>query len=30
MRPATEGTLHQPVTNQGKLQGRGDAAMFQG
>ena len=30
MRPATDGTLHHPVTNQGRLQARGDAAMFQG
>ena len=30
MRPATDGTLTNPVTNQGRLQSRGDAAMFQG
>ena len=30
IRSTAEGTLHQPVTNQGKLQDRGDAAMFQG
>jgi hypothetical protein len=30
MRPATDGTLLRPVTNQGRLQARGDAAMFQG
>ena len=30
IRPATEGTLSQPVTNQGRLQERGDAVMFQG
>ena len=30
MRPATDGTLHRPVTNQGRLQARGAAAMFQG
>ena len=30
MRPATDGTLFKPVTNQGRLQARGDAAMFQG
>jgi hypothetical protein len=29
IRPATEGTLSKPVTNQGKLQARGEAAMFQ-
>jgi hypothetical protein len=30
MRPATDGSLLQPVTNQGRLQARGDAAMYQG
>jgi hypothetical protein len=30
MRPATDGTLLKPVTNQGRLQARGEAAMFQG
>ena len=30
IRPATEGTLARPVTNQGRLQERGDAVMFQG
>ena len=30
IRPATDGTLLKPVTNQGRLQARGDAAMFQG
>ena len=30
IRSTAEGTLRQPVTNQGKLQERGDAAMFQG
>ena len=30
MRPATDGTLTHPVTNQGRLQSRGEAAMFQG
>jgi hypothetical protein len=30
MRPATDGTLMAPVTNQGRLQNRGEAAMFQG
>jgi ABC-type nitrate/sulfonate/bicarbonate transport system substrate-binding protein len=30
IRSAADGTLTQPVTNQGKLQARGDAAMFQG
>jgi hypothetical protein len=30
IRSAVEGTLRQPVTNQGTLQDRGDAAMFQG
>jgi hypothetical protein len=30
MRPATDGTLLTPVTNQGRLQNRGEAAMFQG
>ena len=29
-RSTAEGTLAQPVTNQGRLQNRGDAAMFQG
>ena len=28
-RTAAEGTLDKPVTNQGKLQARGEAAMFQ-
>ena len=30
VRPATDGTLRHPVTNQGRLQNRGEAAMFQG
>ena len=30
MRPATDGTLLKPVTNQGRLQARGDALMFSG
>ena len=30
IRSADEGTLQEPVTNQGRLQDRGDAAMFQG
>jgi hypothetical protein len=30
LRSATDGTLFQPVTNQGRLQGRGKAAMYQG
>ena len=30
MRLATDGTLAQPVTNQGRLVDRGDAVMFQG
>jgi len=30
MRPATDGTLLKPVTNQGRMQARGDASMFQG
>jgi hypothetical protein len=30
MRPATDGTLLKPVTNQGRLQSRGEASMFQG
>lgn len=30
IRPATDGTLQRPVTNQGRLQGRGEAAMYQG
>ncbi len=30
IRSAAEGTLSAPVTNQGRLQDRGDAAMFQG
>jgi len=30
LRPATDGTLLAPVTNQGRLQARGEAAMFQG
>jgi hypothetical protein len=29
MRPATDGTLTRPVTNQGTLQGRGEAALYQ-
>lgn len=29
-RSTTEGTLTSPVTNQGRLQERGNAAMFQG
>jgi hypothetical protein len=29
-RPATDGTLTQPVTNQGRLVDRGEAVMFQG
>jgi len=29
-RSATDGTLTHPVTNQGRLVDRGDAAMFQG
>ena len=28
IRPATAGTLEKPVTNQGRLQGRGDALMY--
>jgi hypothetical protein len=28
IRPATDGTLTKPVSNQGRLQARGDAAMF--
>jgi hypothetical protein len=30
IRPATEGTLTKPMTNQGRLLNRGDALMFQG
>lgn len=30
VRPAADGTLSKPVTNQGLLQSRGDAALFQG
>jgi ABC-type nitrate/sulfonate/bicarbonate transport system substrate-binding protein len=30
IRSAAEGTLAKPVTNQGRLQDRGEAAMFQG
>lgn len=30
IRSAVEGTLEKPVTNQGKLQARGEAALFQG
>ena len=30
IRSASEGTLEKPVTNQGVLQGRGEAVMFQG
>jgi hypothetical protein len=30
LRSAAEGALNKPVTNQGKLQDRGQAAMFQG
>src|SRR5262249_39095274 len=30
IRSTTEGTLRRPVTNQGTLQERGEAAMFQG
>jgi len=30
IRSAAEGTLSAPVTNQGVLQNRGQAAMFQG
>ena len=30
IRSTAVGTLSQPVTNQGKLQDRGEAAMFQG
>ena len=29
-RPATDGTLIHPVTNQGRLVDRGEAVMFQG
>ena len=28
VRPATAGTLEKPVTNQGRLQARGDALMY--
>ena len=30
LRSAAEGTLAHPVTNQGRLLGRGEARMFQG
>ncbi len=30
VRSTAEGTLAHPVTNQGRLQNRGEAAMFQG
>ena len=30
VRSSAEGTLAEPVTNQGRLQQRGEAAMFQG
>src|SRR5262245_52912185 len=30
LRSTTEGTLTSPVTNQGRLQERGEATMFQG
>lgn len=30
IRSTADGTLAQPVTNQGTLQARGEAAMFQG
>lgn len=30
VRPATDGTVDRPVTNQGRLVDRGDAVMFQG
>jgi hypothetical protein len=30
IRSAAEGALSQPVTNQGRLQARGEAAMFTG
>ncbi|OLD38514.1 MAG: hypothetical protein AUI57_06760 [Candidatus Rokubacteria bacterium 13_1_40CM_2_68_8] len=30
VRSSAEGTLAKPVTNQGRLQHRGEAAMFQG
>jgi len=30
VRSSAEGTLAEPVTNQGRLQHRGEAAMFQG
>ena len=30
MRSAAEGEFHKPVTNQGRLQERGAAAMFSG
>ncbi len=30
IRSTTEGTLTSPVTNQGRLQERGEATMFQG
>jgi hypothetical protein len=28
IQPASDGTLTRPVSNQGRLQGRGDASMF--
>jgi len=30
MRSTAEGTLQHPVTNQGRIQARGEARMFQG
>jgi hypothetical protein len=30
VRSAADGTLHQPITNQGRLVDRGEAVMFQG
>lgn len=30
MRSTAEGTLQHPVTNQGRIQARGEAHMFQG
>ena len=30
IRSTADGTIEKPVTNQGVLQARGDAAMFQG
>jgi hypothetical protein len=29
MRPATDGTLTKPISNQGTLQARGEAALYQ-